>query len=781
MGPTAFEERRWVTAAKGACTQQQQSGLTKDNFYGNLVIHHPGIEIGIWLVRALPAIRQSANRTGSRIDYADGPRISQPNWHRCSNWSKKMPRSGFPALRSSCSCAPYHRITLGPRAASARLLRTPSVLLTLIQLGVLPTAASLGQECPLWGSSSASLIPRLESHAMVYDSVRRQLVVFGGMDDRNDAEPQTLLYDGLRWTEVTGTSPVARAGHGLVFDSNRGVAVLFGGNKAGLLDDLWEWNGSQWILRPGGPSARSGHGMAFDIRRAVTVVTGGSVLHGSATDTWEWDGAVWTHCGYNPLLGPRRLQLMGYDARRGVVVLHGGEAAGGGPLHILEDTWEYDGVQWTRQSTLGPQPPRRQAAMTYDANLGAMVLFGGQATDSLGNALFLSDTWAWDGLEWRKILDGGPMGRSKHALAFDDTARALVLVGGTGKCRFGDTWTFDGQSWRSSSDGPHPFFGVANGYLIQDTLRKTPVVLSGEDCDGNGQADTWERTDGTWHRVATSGPVVRTGAGIAFDSRRGVSVLFGGYTDYTYNQHLDTWEWDGTTWSLRSTQGPPGRRWHSMTYDSLRGRVVLFGGFVGNFERNDTWEWDGGTWTNVANSGPRARRSAGFEFDRSRGVSVLFGGIYLNDRELGDTWEWDGHQWLQRSSLGPAPRYYPAMVHARSLNGVLLFGGGRLVSSVFEPLTDAWAWDGATWRPIPYSGDAPTSLGQFLGAFGAPELEFHEWSSMRRASTLFDFSDWDLDGVYGHCDWCPRSGSAGEVDSAGCPLPRPGEHTESPE
>ncbi|MDD4868814.1 MAG: hypothetical protein PHQ28_17415, partial [Mycobacterium sp.] len=44
-----------------------------------------------------------------------------------------------------------------------------------------------------------------------------------------------------------------------------------------------------------------------------------------------------------------------------------------------------------------------------------------------------------------------------------------------------------------------------------------------------------------------------------------------------------------TGWELRATDGPSARGGHAMAYDSARGVVVLYGGdFLG-----ETWEWDG--------------------------------------------------------------------------------------------------------------------------------------------------------------------------------------------
>src|SRR5690349_1996970 len=87
-------------------------------------------------------------------------------------------------------------------------------------------------------------------------------------------------------------------------------------------------------------------------------------------------------------------------------------------------------------------------------------------------------------------------------------------------------------------------------------------------------------------------PAPRDYHAMAYDSIRGVTVLFGGTGGSSLG---DTWEWDGFSWALRSMTGPAPRAQHAMAFDSSRGRVVLFGG-IGNSTYGDTWEWDGATW-----------------------------------------------------------------------------------------------------------------------------------------------------------------------------------------
>ena len=76
---------------------------------------------------------------------------------------------------------------------------------------------------------------------------------------------------------------------------------------------------------------------------------------------------------------------------------------------------------------------------------------------------------------------------------------------------------------------------------------------------------------------------------MAYDSARGVTLLFSGAGPTGYNS--ETWEWDGTTWTLLSEIGPPARLYSAMAYDSARRVTVLFAGVVaGALAVNDTWE-----------------------------------------------------------------------------------------------------------------------------------------------------------------------------------------------
>src|ERR1035438_5569144 len=74
----------------------------------------------------------------------------------------------------------------------------------------------------------------------------------------------------------------------------------------------------------------------------------------------------------------------------------------------FNDTWTWDGSNWTQKSPQTSPPGRTYAAMAYDSARGQAVLFGGNGS---GNP-YLGDTWVWDGSNWtQESLQNGPPGR----------------------------------------------------------------------------------------------------------------------------------------------------------------------------------------------------------------------------------------------------------------------------------------------------------------------------------------------------------------------------------
>lgn len=116
---------------------------------------------------------------------------------------------------------------------------------------------------------------------------------------------------------------------------------------------------------------------------------------------------------------------MAFDAARGNCVLFGGFASSY-PPH-LDDTWTWDGVNWTQRNPATRPAGRRQHAMAYDPGHQGVVVFGGLAPSATSPyEAWRSDTWEWDGNTWSQLA-GSPAFVSSPAMAYDEARGVMVL------------------------------------------------------------------------------------------------------------------------------------------------------------------------------------------------------------------------------------------------------------------------------------------------------------------------------------------------------------------
>jgi len=525
--------------------------------------------------------------------------------------------------------------------------------------------------------------------------------------------------DCLAWRERSPLRPPRLFSIATTYDSARGALVVFGGlDGRSTSDDTWTWDDARWALHDtNGPPPLRDAGMAFDEARGIVVLFGGN--DGSFFgETWEWDGMTWS---LRSTAGPpaRIYHAMFYHESRGFVTLYGG----GGWNGVLGDLWEWNGIEWTQRDPTGPSPgPRYLHAMTYDPELGKAVMFGGRDA----TLAHLDDTWTWDGTEWQQLGIDGPSPRSGCWMAHDRSAHLTMLQGGSfGTTSYLETWVLEEAGWTQLA-APEP---PSNGPMVYDSVHsKLVMFVLGR--------DLWEWSGDAWERRDLS-PRPRNNPAMAFDERRGVTVLFGGddALDSTHPPLGDTWEWEGTDWTLRSTTGPSPRYFHAMAYDRDRGVVVLHGGSAPGIEFGDVWEWDGTSWSErTVNSmfevrqvghsmvydsvrrkiviiggdlGPGIREWDGAKgefdfahnvvgpsawggaaFDETRGRSVYRSGA----NQVPYTYEWDGTTWTTATLAGPRWRQNFSMAYDAARRETLMYGGvGAEVDS------NTWGWDGVEW------------------------------------------------------------------------------------
>ena len=109
---------------------------------------------------------------------------------------------------------------------------------------------------------------------------------------------------------------------------------------------------------------------------------------------------------------------MAYDSSHSQVV-----------LLEANDTWVWDGSNWTQKLPQTSPPSRGSFALAYDSAHGQVVLFGGDRATA--NGIPPNDTWVWDGDNWtQKSPQTSPPARHRHAMAYDSAHGQIVLFGG---------------------------------------------------------------------------------------------------------------------------------------------------------------------------------------------------------------------------------------------------------------------------------------------------------------------------------------------------------------
>ena len=88
------------------------------------------------------------------------------------------------------------------------------------------------------------------------------------------------------------------------------------------------------------------------------------------------------------------------------LVLFGGDIIGTETWQSVNDTWIWDGTDWTQATPSTSPPARSNAAMATLS--GVVVMVGGADFEE---APVYGDTWEWDGAQWTEREVTGPGAR----------------------------------------------------------------------------------------------------------------------------------------------------------------------------------------------------------------------------------------------------------------------------------------------------------------------------------------------------------------------------------
>lgn len=333
----------------------------------------------------------------------------------------------------------------------------PTTLGAAAALAALPLTAHL--TAPLraqWSITQPANQPSGRSDALLaFDLPNNRMLMFGG-----NWSNEFWALDSGAWTQLQpAVLPPARRWGDIAVDAILGTVLLYGGDGGTryALDDTWQWDGTAWTqLAPAqSPGGYGRHAMAFDRARQVTLLFGGRYdswfNNVQSYETWEFGGGTWSLA--TPTTSPpaRIDGAMSYHPGLGLVMLFGGEDAQG---LGLDDTWTYDGADWTQVNTTGTRPAGRAGARLVQVfNRNLCVLFGGRDP---GTLQIFNDTWEHDGTSWREVTTLGSMLPARHgmAMAHDIVRDRIVAFGGKtqNNALRNDTWEY-GAHWRTFGNG----------------------------------------------------------------------------------------------------------------------------------------------------------------------------------------------------------------------------------------------------------------------------------------------------------------------------------------
>lgn len=449
--------------------------------------------------------------------------------------------------------------------------------------------------------------------------------------------------DNWQFSCVDPASPGARFGAEMVYDSYRDTMVLFGRfhsyDPLTTSVDTWTWTPTGWNLAAVSdtPSmTRRGYGsFAFDATRNVAVWYGG--YYGD-DQTWTWDGAQWTL--QNPATHPPASSIgpgypMAFDLARQVCVL------------VREDeTWEWDGTTWTQVSTSVLPGAPYSSVMAYDSNRQKMVLFASGFYDPNTRTL------EYNGVDWELKTPATVVSRHASASMFYDSVRQVIIL-----------------------------FG---GYLDMSNV-----------CD---DTYSWNGIDWTLLTPAQSPPPGAEFA-CAFHENLGVGVVTNGvYLDAAneiYAFHSDMWAWDGLTWTSMSPGDRPQQRVNaSMAWDSARQRLVLFGGTtaINHPHFSDTWEFDGVAWTEMNPVSRPPQFGSDSVGDMAYHVQSALTFLVTPTNPV-QTWVWNGIDWAMLST-SPVAGDGNTLIAYNSVDNQMI-----LVS-----FDSTFLWTGSDWSEIVGAG-----------------------------------------------------------------------------
>ncbi len=472
-----------------------------------------------------------------------------------------------------------------------------------------------------------------------------------------------------RWSRLGYADPEPRDSPSLVYDPIRKRLILFGGfDGSEYHNDTWERPAdgeTEWQRLPLEgrlPPGRSRHVAVFDSIADAMVVYGGQDANHYLGDIWTLDlkgGTGWRELEQadEPRPVPRGGCVGVLETTRHRLVI----AAGATDLTVLNDVWGFD-LDTGHWATMVPQAvealARSHLALAYDSRRQRWLGFGGEG---------YNDLLSWDmarGNGWSKLdyADQGPVGLGDPCAVYDSLRDQLIVLGGSADPDFAmELSVIDlarqtrGAPRHVPGEQPPPLHGAA---AVYDPLHDRVLVFGGA-TESAVMGDLWQLSLGDsmhWTRLAGPGsgaPSPREYASSVYDPVHRRWVILFGWDGSKPLRDIWNYDFESGRWSqnLFADYGfpAPGLYGVATAYDPIHNRVLLFGGSDGVNWLQNAWQFEMAPEPDrlsplaVIGDWPRKRAFASAFYDPSLDAMRMFGG---QPEGGGSSY---GDQWIMRT------------------------------------------------------------------------------------------------------------------------------------
>lgn len=512
------------------------------------------------------------------------------------------------------------------------------------------------------------------------------LVVGGEFQDTAGASSvnNVALWDGSAWS-VFGWGLSGGAVYGLERHDGQLAAVgAFPGHVA-------LFNGSDWNLPGGGLP----EGVNPSLALAVKSLNGLLYVGGDFDVTIEgtqllniaaWDGAAW-----------QALDAGLDGAVHAFAEWDGRLAIGGMAWNPIFHLGVWDGQWFSYLAGIGGVGWGGGDYVNTLA-IGGGRLYVGGALNQVGDDIYGTNVFAFDGTGYSPVGDGGAL--YGNVRSFGKWNGSLYAGGSFSRSSSSGSlngiarWT--GSRWESLAGGLQ-----AGPYY---ELRVNGIDTIGSDLLLTGQFD--HAVDGTpLHNIARWNGSAWTSPGGGFASETYRSLVYqnetwvaGGYQDLQNHATGHLWKWNGAAWQAQGG-GDFGVPFAMVVWN---GKLIIGGAFgsVAGVPANNVAQWNGSGWSPLG----AGFNAAVVNLIVSDGQLYAAGEFWLSgSNSVPGLARWDGTQWVPVG--GGLTSNWAAF--ALATGGGLWVGGSWDHIGSTTGLQNAARWDGAAWHPLGSGTNGP--------------------------------------------------------------------------